>query len=226
MARHYRPLPPLDAPRGAQVAAVSAASGFAASSAMASSPTSPPSRSSFGLSLQRAPSSSSASASRPSTGGASSPIPMQAFDESRSTSASSHRSGAFADRAGDLFNTIVDAASQEPQETEIIKKAMLPIVRRAVVSSNKAVFQASLDSMRRIEQMFGQEAIDRHLEALVEMLETQCGKTGGDARAALIFETLTSLCSKDTAVGLRRRFPQYAMRQKVRSSASVTATSC
>jgi hypothetical protein len=119
--------------------------------------------------------------------------------------------GSLGPAAGDLLNTIIgDTAIRPNQQTEIVMKAMVPIVKRAMVSKNKAVFQASLDSMKRIEQMFGQETIDTYLETLVEGLEKQCGKAGGDDRSALVFDMITQLCSKDAAAGLHKRFPEYA----------------
>jgi len=84
-----------------------------------------------------------------------------------------------------------------------------------MLSTNKAVFQVSLDSMRRIERMFGQEVIDQQIETLVETLEKQCGTSGGDARAARIFETFTALCSQEMASTLKQRFPQYDQKANV-----------
>jgi len=102
------------------------------------------------------------------------------------------------------------SGAQDSPQADIVVKAMMPIVKRAMVSTNRAVFQASLDSMRRIEQMFGQEAIDRHIGSLAEALEKQGSSPGGDARASLILKTLTALCSKDAAASLHRQHPELA----------------
>lgn len=84
-----------------------------------------------------------------------------------------------------------------------------------MVSQNRAVFKASLDAMRRVESMFGKEAIDQHIESLVEGLEKQLANedAAGDARAALLFKTLTQLCSEETADSLRTRYPRFANKE-------------
>eukprot|EP00927_Polykrikos_kofoidii_P043299 TRINITY_DN37355_c0_g1_i1.p1 TRINITY_DN37355_c0_g1~~TRINITY_DN37355_c0_g1_i1.p1 ORF type:complete len:205 (+),score=22.78 TRINITY_DN37355_c0_g1_i1:80-694(+) len=153
---------------------------------------------------------SSLPASRPSSCGSFTRADMHL---SRSTSASSHRSEMHMGStggAGELLSTIADTESQDSLQNEIVLKAMVPIVKRAMVSKNRAVFQSSLESMRHIERMFGKEAIDQHIETLVESLEKQCGQTCEDHRAKLVFDTMTSLCSKDMADILRQRFPNFA----------------
>ncbi|CAK0889673.1 unnamed protein product, partial [Prorocentrum cordatum] len=62
-------------------------------------------------------------------------------------------------------------------------KAMLPLMKRALTSTNPSVVQASLDSLKRMELMFDRGAMDPHVEALAEVLERQCVLPGGAARA-------------------------------------------
>eukprot|EP00441_Pelagodinium_beii_P017918 CAMPEP_0197654826 /NCGR_PEP_ID=MMETSP1338-20131121/39082_1 /TAXON_ID=43686 ORGANISM="Pelagodinium beii, Strain RCC1491" /NCGR_SAMPLE_ID=MMETSP1338 /ASSEMBLY_ACC=CAM_ASM_000754 /LENGTH=202 /DNA_ID=CAMNT_0043230343 /DNA_START=35 /DNA_END=643 /DNA_ORIENTATION=+ len=191
-ARRHAPLPPLNNPRGSQLAAVTAAS--------ASRPE-----------LGAYPSTgSSVSSSRPSSTSSFLVQDLQVGQfSSRSTSASSqHSDGQLVAGAGELLNSIVSATGRQDQQAELVVKAMLPIVKRAMVSKNQAVVQASLDSMRRIERMFGQEAIDRNIESLAEALEKQHSKPGGDTRCALILKTLTTLCSPEACTSLQRRFPE------------------
>jgi len=158
--------------------------------------------------------------------GASTPVDSKAgicsSTASRSTSASSYRRGsasgadgsATAASAGDLLATLATSAECSSPQTEAVVKAMLPIVKRAMVSQNKAVFQASLESMQRIARVFGQDAIDQLVETLAEALEKQQKREGGplpgaDARTNRVLQTLTALCSKETASSLRRRFPKF-----------------
>eukprot|EP00929_Paragymnodinium_shiwhaense_P084670 TRINITY_DN45296_c0_g1_i1.p2 TRINITY_DN45296_c0_g1~~TRINITY_DN45296_c0_g1_i1.p2 ORF type:complete len:156 (-),score=37.30 TRINITY_DN45296_c0_g1_i1:278-745(-) len=96
------------------------------------------------------------------------------------------------------------------EQAELVVSAMVPIVRRAMLSSNGALFEASLDSMRQIERMFGQEALDHHAETLVAALVRQHGaETRRHARAVRVFETLMSLCSDEVAQRLRHHYPHY-----------------
>eukprot|EP00933_Yihiella_yeosuensis_P034311 TRINITY_DN27807_c0_g1_i1.p1 TRINITY_DN27807_c0_g1~~TRINITY_DN27807_c0_g1_i1.p1 ORF type:complete len:221 (+),score=37.77 TRINITY_DN27807_c0_g1_i1:131-793(+) len=208
--RRHAPLPPLNAPRGSQIGAVSTASSVHRSSGDLS-------QASGGYRGLGA-SGSSAASSRPSSTSSflHQDIQAQPFS-SRSTSASSQCSGPdgnLAANAGELLNTLA-TSSPVDQQAELVVKAMIPIVKRAMVSKNQAVVKASLDSMRRIERMFGQECIDRHVETLAESLEKQSAKPGGDARATLILKTLTALCSEDAAAGLKNRFPDLAASQAV-----------
>lgn len=101
---------------------------------------------------------------------------------------------------------MVESPVKSPQEDEVVK-AMLPVLKRAMVSPNKAVVQASLDSMRQIQRMFGQGAIDRHMDSLGDVLEKQGSGPGGSARTALVLEALAGLCSQDAGDILKRRFP-------------------
>jgi len=101
---------------------------------------------------------------------------------------------------------MVESPVKSPQEDEVVK-AMLPVLKRAMVSPNKAVVQASLDSMRQIQRMFGQGAIDRHMDSLGDVLEKQGSGPGGSARTALVLEALAGLCSQDAGNVLKRRFP-------------------
>lgn len=85
---------------------------------------------------------------------------------------------------------------------------MLPIVKRAMISNNKAVFEAGLESMRKIARVFGQDAIDQQAGVLADALEKhrRNGGPGVDARARLVMRTLTAICSEATAASLRTRF--------------------
>eukprot|EP00931_Biecheleriopsis_adriatica_P117516 TRINITY_DN9301_c0_g1_i1.p1 TRINITY_DN9301_c0_g1~~TRINITY_DN9301_c0_g1_i1.p1 ORF type:complete len:206 (+),score=35.43 TRINITY_DN9301_c0_g1_i1:67-684(+) len=193
-ARRHAPLPPLNGPKGPQLAAVAAASSLH--------------RPELGPGpYPSAGSSSSLPSSRPSSSSSFLLHDLQASPLSgRSTSCSSG-DGSINAAAGELLGSL--AGRQDSQQAELVVKAMLPIVKRAMVSRNQQVVQASLDSMRRIEQMFGQEAIDRHLESLAESLEKHT-KRGGDSRsAALVVKTLLTLCSPDASASLRQRFPEY-----------------
>ncbi|CAK0889675.1 unnamed protein product, partial [Prorocentrum cordatum] len=82
-------------------------------------------------------------------------------------------------------------------------KAMLPLMKRALTSTNPSVVQASLDSLKRMELMFDRGAMDPHVEALAEVLERQCVLPGGAARAGSILETFGALLSSDAASALR-----------------------
>merc|ERR1712100_201663 len=116
------------------------------------------------------------------------------------------------DHEADCRSTTCSSHSEAPgEQAEAVVNAMVPIVRRAMVSSNNAVFQASLDSMRQIQHMFGREAIDQHIGTLIGALETHSAKANGSSRAARVFETLTALCSEDVAAALQIQFPQYCV---------------
>lgn len=213
--RALAPLPSLDAPEGALAADVAVASAERSYPASRQDATQPAGRPCGGYSYPGSPpfvEGSPLFSSRPSSNGSSAFTPVDLHAEpwsSRSTSAASQSSGTLG-AAGDLLTTLAAEGWVPNQQAEIVGKAMMPIVKKAMLSKNKAVFQASLDSMRRIESMFGQEAIDHHVESLVEALERQVENPGGDARARIVFETLTAVCSQDMAVDLRQRFPSYA----------------
>eukprot|EP00928_Gymnodinium_smaydae_P022458 TRINITY_DN18856_c1_g1_i1.p1 TRINITY_DN18856_c1_g1~~TRINITY_DN18856_c1_g1_i1.p1 ORF type:complete len:204 (-),score=47.92 TRINITY_DN18856_c1_g1_i1:129-740(-) len=130
-------------------------------------------------------------------------------EDARSTTCSSHS----------------EAQDGGSEQAEQVVNAMVPIVRRAMVSSNAAVFQASLDSLRQIDRMFGRDAIDLHAGTLAAALARHSGGNSGSAgaaamgagngsgsadRASRVFATLTGLCSEDVARELRRQYPQLA----------------
>eukprot|EP00427_Karlodinium_veneficum_P013901 CAMPEP_0169070324 /NCGR_PEP_ID=MMETSP1015-20121227/5053_1 /TAXON_ID=342587 /ORGANISM="Karlodinium micrum, Strain CCMP2283" /LENGTH=81 /DNA_ID=CAMNT_0009129311 /DNA_START=184 /DNA_END=429 /DNA_ORIENTATION=- len=77
-----------------------------------------------------------------------------------------------------------------------------------MASRNKAVLQASLESMVKLKRMFGQDAIDENVDALVVAVEKQRSCPGGEERAAVVLKALTELCSAKKAESLRRQFPQ------------------
>jgi len=90
------------------------------------------------------------------------------------------------------------------EQAEVVVRAMLPAARRALGSSNDAVVQASLDSMRRVERMFGRGALDKHLEIFAEAIAKQSSAPGGGSRAGLILQALADLCSPGALADLRR----------------------
>jgi len=142
---------------------------------------------------------------------------LQAFaDSSRSTSASSQvrSERSLGLGRGNFLSELTAASPQEPQVDECVK-AMLPILKRAMVSSNKAVVQASLDQMCRIQRMFGQEAIDEHVQYLGDALEEQRKGPGGSVRTAIVLEALTGLCSQDAGMALKRRFLEHVSPRQV-----------
>merc|ERR1719323_1527273 len=102
-ARRGGPLPPLDGPRGHQRAAVALASGQRSRGA-------------------------SAGSSRPSSGGS-----FALFDgpgqSSRSTSASL---GGGCAGPGELLGSLASQGQQESPQAELVVKALLPIVKRAM----------------------------------------------------------------------------------------------
>lgn len=118
---------------------------------------------------------------------------------SRSTSASSCQGAGRPRVGGDVDET----------QAEQVVKAMLPVVKLAMASPNRAVFQTALDSMMRIERMFGKATFDQHLDVLADALERQCSQPGGDARAVQVLRTMLSLCSDPAAESLRTRFPHH-----------------
>jgi len=94
---------------------------------------------------------------------------------------------------------------------ESVVKAMLPVIKRSMASPNQGVFQTSIDSMIRIERMFGKTAIDQHVETLADALEKLCAQQpNGESRAGAALKTLLTLCSEDSAAKLHRRFPKHA----------------
>jgi len=130
------------------------------------------------------------------------------LESSRSTSASSQRSGYVGGGTGNnLLSSLSAAACQEDAGAEAVVKAVAPLIQRAMASTNKAVFQASLENMVKLRRMFGQEAIDQNIDALAMAVEKQSGLPGGEQRAGLVLRALTSLCSQDKAESLRLRFP-------------------
>mmetsp|Transcript_130381 Transcript_130381/g.237101 ORF Transcript_130381/g.237101 Transcript_130381/m.237101 type:complete len:215 (-) Transcript_130381:91-735(-) len=206
--RRSRPLPPLDAPRGAHAAAKAVIS----ASALASTP--PPM-----ASLSPSPGSAGSgrsslvwSASRPSSTDTLGQVDLQnANHSSRSTSACSHTSGMSFGVSGDLLSSLNAAAPQEEPQADAVVKAVLPIIKRAMVSKNGAVFQASLDSMTRIQRMFGQDQIDKNIDVLAGAVEKQRAGPLGAERAVLILKALIALCSEEAAASLRRQFPQHVV---------------
>merc|ERR1719203_2725115 len=86
-------------------------------------------------------------------------------------------------------------AGADDSQAEQVVMAMFPVVKRGMASPNRAVFQTALDTMARIEKMFGKTAFDSHLETLADALEKQCAQPGGDARAVQILKLLLPLCS-------------------------------
>eukprot|EP00747_Dinoflagellata_sp_TGD_P019774 gnl/TRDRNA2_/TRDRNA2_127396_c0_seq1.p1 gnl/TRDRNA2_/TRDRNA2_127396_c0~~gnl/TRDRNA2_/TRDRNA2_127396_c0_seq1.p1 ORF type:complete len:213 (-),score=34.75 gnl/TRDRNA2_/TRDRNA2_127396_c0_seq1:118-756(-) len=197
------PLPPLEAPPVPQIAS----SALRRDSLTASS------------SREQTPHLSQTPTTR-STGSLSSAYLRADVDVSRSTSASSHQSwppvassnSEVLGRPANVGGGGYPVGQEQPPQVDDVVRALLPIVKRAMVSKNQAVFKTSIDSVTRIAKMFGQDAIDRHVETLAEALERQCaaGARNDEARAAEILATLTSLCSETRADALRRRFPKYA----------------
>mmetsp|Transcript_78478 Transcript_78478/g.139140 ORF Transcript_78478/g.139140 Transcript_78478/m.139140 type:complete len:196 (-) Transcript_78478:83-670(-) len=187
--RRSRPLPPLDAPRGAHAAAKAVIS----ASALASTP--PPM-----ASLSPSPGSAGSgrsslvwSASRPSSTDTLGQVDLQnANHSSRSTSACSHTSGMSFGVSGDLLSSLNAAAPQEEPQAD-------------------AVVKASLDSMTRIQRMFGQDQIDKNIDVLAGAVEKQRAGPLGAERAVLILKALIALCSEEAAASLRRRFPQHVV---------------
>jgi len=135
------------------------------------------------------------------------PQPESVASGSRSTSASSHRSTEKPLRASanDLLSTLAASITTDEPQADAVLKVMLPIVKRAMISKNEAVFQASLESLRKIENMFGNAALDKCLGSFVEALEKH---PGGDARIIEVLGVLKSLCSSEASVILQRRFPR------------------
>lgn len=113
--------------------------------------------------------------------------------------------------SGDLLSSLNAAAPQEEPQADAVVKAVLPIIKRAMVSKNGAVFQASLDSMARIQRMFGQDQIDKNIDVLAGAVEKQRAGPLGAERAVLIVKALIALCSEEAAKSLRRRFPQHVV---------------
>lgn len=99
---------------------------------------------------------------------------------------------------------------REDCQMESVVKAMLPVIKRGLASPNSGVFQTSIDSMIRIERMFGKSAIDQHLETLADALEKLGQQPNGQNRAGIGLRTLLSLCSEDSAAKLHSRFPKHA----------------
>merc|ERR1719296_222265 len=160
-----------------------------------------------GLRLAGSPPSSAGSSLRPfgagsSIGALDLPPGGDPFAGSRSTSASSCQG---AGRPGGAAS----AGEADQSQAEQVVQAMLPVVQRGMASSNRAVFQTALDTIIRIERMFGKAAFDHHLETLAAALEKQSSQPGGDARVAQILQTILELCSDPTATALRQRFPQH-----------------
>lgn len=87
-------------------------------------------------------------------------------------------------------------------------RAMLPTLQKALESSNTTVVQASLGSMRRVEQMFGRGAMDEHAELFAEVLKKQTASPGGNVRAGLILGAVAGLCSQEVLADLQQRFPE------------------
>eukprot|EP00928_Gymnodinium_smaydae_P061223 TRINITY_DN45355_c0_g1_i1.p1 TRINITY_DN45355_c0_g1~~TRINITY_DN45355_c0_g1_i1.p1 ORF type:complete len:212 (-),score=33.78 TRINITY_DN45355_c0_g1_i1:85-720(-) len=154
----------------------------------------------------------SLSSPRPSSG-SSFALKTDFLRSSASSSRATTASGS--SRPDDLFG----ASAGDAQADQLVR-SMLPTLRRAMSSQNQAVFQASLDSIKRLEKMFGKDAFDRNVEILVKALEVQGAQTHGAHRAGIVFETLLSLCSEETASSLRARFPQYVAPQAGEASAS------
>lgn len=203
--RRNAPLPPLDGPRGLQHAAVAAATARSAANHFDGA----------GSSSSAYPASSplsSVRSSRVSAGSSIGPMDLQAggpdqWSCSRSTSASSYQGGG---RPAPPQVPGSPHSVPDSSQAELVVKAMLPVVKRGMASPNRSVFQTSLDSMTRIQRMFGKKAIDEHLDELAEALQKQCTQPGGDARAVTVLKTLLTLCSDEGATKLCGRFPSHA----------------
>eukprot|EP00930_Biecheleria_cincta_P076744 TRINITY_DN63965_c0_g1_i1.p2 TRINITY_DN63965_c0_g1~~TRINITY_DN63965_c0_g1_i1.p2 ORF type:complete len:157 (+),score=25.56 TRINITY_DN63965_c0_g1_i1:36-506(+) len=121
------------------------------------------------------------------------PLPRADVDDAQSTTCSSR-------------------SEVQDEQADLVVKAMLPIVRRAMISSNSRVFQTSLESLQRIEHLFGKEAIDQNVHSILAAMERECRQRGGRGwqdRATRVFDTLVALCTDEVAAALRLQFPMY-----------------
>mmetsp|Transcript_27222 Transcript_27222/g.78272 ORF Transcript_27222/g.78272 Transcript_27222/m.78272 type:complete len:243 (+) Transcript_27222:92-820(+) len=222
--RRNAPLPPLDGPRGLQRAAVVASSMRSGAFSADGSPNSHSSSLPVGSPLSsvrssRLLSSPGLAPARDKLSPGGSGGYMDPLSCSRSTSASSCQGGgrsslatpqsqakeASAASSGNDEGVIVEG----PQSDAVII-AMLPVVIRGMASTNRAVFRTTLESLQRIERMFGGKAIDPHLDAISDGIQKQLPQPGGEVRAGKVLEALIAICSEEGAAKLRARFPGLA----------------
>mmetsp|Transcript_10194 Transcript_10194/g.22564 ORF Transcript_10194/g.22564 Transcript_10194/m.22564 type:complete len:218 (+) Transcript_10194:77-730(+) len=204
LPRRNMPLPPLDGPRGIQHMAV------AANSANSSS------TSSFGLGESGsgflAASPPSNRSSRQSSAGATgigmldSPQAIaasMAASDSRSTSASSYQGAGRPSNSSAANRSLEVGSSGDDKQTDAVVKAMLPVIKRGLASTQKPVFETALDSIRRIERMFGKSSLDGHLEPLAEALRKQGSQCDGEQRQRRVLELVSDLFTDETASKFR-----------------------
>jgi len=96
-------------------------------------------------------------------------------------------------------------------QTSAVIRQVLPVVQRALASSNPAVFDTTLKVVLRLAKVFGQESIVAHQNALLDGVERRLKETPASAqRAPRVLQMLGDVGGKKTFEEIKRRFPDFA----------------
>eukprot|EP00746_Dinoflagellata_sp_MGD_P008244 gnl/MRDRNA2_/MRDRNA2_116477_c0_seq1.p1 gnl/MRDRNA2_/MRDRNA2_116477_c0~~gnl/MRDRNA2_/MRDRNA2_116477_c0_seq1.p1 ORF type:complete len:278 (+),score=57.69 gnl/MRDRNA2_/MRDRNA2_116477_c0_seq1:37-834(+) len=95
-------------------------------------------------------------------------------------------------------------------QTSAVIRQVLPVVQRALASSNPAVFDTTLKMVLRLAKVFGQESIVAHQDALLDGVEKRLRETPTSAqRAPRVLQMLGDVGGAKTIEEIKRRFPQF-----------------
>lgn len=95
-------------------------------------------------------------------------------------------------------------------QTSAVIRQVLPLVQRALASSNPEVFDSSLRVLLRLAKVFGQESISAHSQALLDGVEKRLKETPASAKknAPRVLQMLGDVGGTKTIQEISRRFPE------------------
>lgn len=119
---------------------------------------------------------------------------------------------------GKVTDSAVSRAPQEAvkepvigNQTSAVIRQILPVVQRALASSNPAVLEAIGKSVMRLAKVFGQESIVAHQEALLDGVEKRLKETPASVQSApRVLQMLGDAGGRQTIEEIQRRFPEFA----------------